>query len=79
MHRKQLSKTVSTRLQNEIYKKLLNKCNEKGVTVNEFLKECIKIKIGNLELKTDEVSKPIQENLNNKDLAKILGINMNQK
>jgi|APSaa5957512535_1039671.scaffolds.fasta_scaffold195123_2 predicted DNA-binding protein len=74
-----MSKTVSTRLQNKTYEQLIGKCNEKGITVNEFLKECIKIKIDNLELKTDEVSKPIQENLNNKDLAKILGINMNQK
>jgi len=74
-----MSKTVSTRLQNKTYEQLISKCKEKGITVNEFLKECIKIKIGNLELKTDEVSKPIQENLNNKDLAKILGINMNQK
>jgi len=74
-----MSRTVSTRLQNKIYEKLVSKCNKKGVTVNEFLKECIKIKIGNLELKTDEVSKPMQENLNNKDLAKILGINMDQK
>ena len=74
-----MSKTVSTRLQNKTYEQLIGKCNEKGITVNEFLKECIKIKIDNLELKTDEVSKPIQENLNNKDLAKILGINMNHK
>jgi hypothetical protein len=74
-----MSKTISTRLHNKTYEQLIGKCNEKGITVNEFLKECIKIKIDNLELKTDEVSKPIQENLNNKDLAKILGINMNHK
>ena len=74
-----MSKTVSTRLQNKTYEQLIRKCNEKGITVNEFLKECIKIKIDNLELKSYGISNPVQQNLNNKDLAKILGINMNHK
>ncbi len=72
MYRKQLSKTVSTRLQNEIYEKLLNKCNEKGVTVNEFLKECIDLRFENSELKL----KPVEEKLSAKELAKMLGIKM---
>ncbi len=72
MYHKQLSKTVSTRLQNEIYKKLVNKCNEKGVTVNEFLKECIDLRFENSELKL----KPVEEKLSAKDLATILGIKM---
>ncbi len=67
-----MSKTVSTRLQNKIYEKLLNKCNEKGVTVNEFLKECIDLRFENSELKL----KPVEEKLSAKDLATILGIKM---
>ncbi len=65
-----MSKTVSTRLQNKIYEKLLNKCNEKGVTVNEFLKECIDLRFENSELKL----KPVEEKLSAKDLARVLGI-----
>ena len=72
-----MSKTVSTRLQNEVYEKLLNKCNEKGITVNEFLKECIKMRFDNSELKTDTISKHVQHELSEKDLAKILGISIN--
>ncbi len=72
-----MSKTVSTRLQNNIYEKLLNKCNEKGITVNEFLKECIKMRFDNLELKTNEISKHAEQKLSEKDIAKILGITMN--
>ena len=69
-----MSKTVSTRLQNDIYEKLLDKCNNKGITVNEFLKECINFRFDNSESKTDQISKPVKQELSNKDLAKILGI-----
>ena len=69
-----MSKTVSTRLQNDIYEKLLNKCNEKGVTVNEFLKKCVDNSFDDLKLKTDENSKHDEGKLSAKDLAKILGI-----
>ena len=71
-----MSKTVSTRLQNNIYEKLLNKCNEKGITVNEFLKECIKIRFDDSELKIDKISKHVHQKLSEKDLAVILGINL---
>ena len=67
-----MSKTVSTRLQNDIYEKLVTQCKQKGITVNEFLKECIVFGLDNLELKTDEISKPIKRELSEKDLAKIL-------
>ena len=67
-----MSKTVSTRLQNKIYEKLSGKCKEKGVTVNEFLKECIDLRFENSELKL----KPVNEELSTKDLAKALGIKM---
>jgi predicted DNA-binding protein len=67
-----MSKTVSTRLQNKIYEKLSGKCKEKGVTVNEFLKECIDLRLDNSELKL----KPVNEELSTKDLAKALGIKM---
>ena len=33
-----MSKTVSCRLSSEIHEKLLDKCNEKGMTVNDFVK-----------------------------------------
>lgn len=77
--RKQMSKTVSTRLQNEIYEKLISKCEEKGITVNEFLKECIHFRFNNSESKTNEISKPVLQELSEKDIAKILGISINQK
>ena len=69
-----MSKTVSTRLQNDIYEKLVNTCNNKGITVNEFLKQCISDSFNDSELKPDKVSKQV---LSEKDLAKILGISMN--
>jgi len=69
-----MSKTVSTRLQNGIYDKLINRCNKKGVTVNEFLKECIIMRFDDSESLTDEISKPEQHKLSDKDIAIILGI-----
>jgi len=69
-----MSKTVSTRLQNDIYEKLVNTCNNKGITVNEFLKKCISNSFDDSELKLDEISKPRQQKLSEKDLAIILGI-----
>jgi len=69
-----MSKTVSTRLQNDFYEKLLDKCNEKGVTVNEFLKECIKMNFDNSELKSNDISNLDEGKLSAKDLAIILGI-----
>ena len=70
-----MSKTVSTRLQNKIYEKLISKCEEKGITVNESLKECIHFRFDNLESKINKISKPVQQKLSEKDIAKILGIN----
>ncbi len=67
-----MSKTVSTRLQNGMYEKLSSKCKERGVTVNEFLKECIDLRFENSELEL----KPVEEKLSAKDLATILGIKM---
>jgi predicted DNA-binding protein len=72
LYRKQLSKTVSTRLQNEMYDKLSSECNEKGVTVNEFLKECIDLRFENSELEL----KHVEEKLSAKELARVLGIKM---
>ncbi len=73
-----MSKTVSTRLQNETYDILITQCKQKGMTVNEFLKECICFRLDNLESKTDKISKPVKV-LSEKDLATILGISMSQK
>jgi len=72
-----MSRTISTRLQNEIYDRVLTRCEAKGITVNEFLKECIKMRFDNLELKTDEISKSVKQELSEKDLEVILGINRN--
>lgn len=36
-----MSRTVSTRLQTETHEKLCQRCNHLGVTVNDFLKECV--------------------------------------
>ena len=74
-----MSKTVSTRLQNDIYEKLVTQCKQKGITVNEFLKECIQIRLDNSELKIDKISKSVKHELSEKDLAIILGISTNQK
>lgn len=69
-----MSKTVSTRLQNNIYEKLLNKCNKNGITVNEFLKNCIHNSFNYSELKTDKISNSVKQELGAKDLATALGI-----
>ena len=74
-----MSRTVSTRLENYIYDRIITRCKQKGITVNEFLKECIQIRFDNSELtpKLDEISKPVQQKLSEKDLAIILGISTN--
>ena len=72
-----MSRTVSTRLQNEIYEKLIGRCKQKGITINQFLKECIHFRFDNLESKTNKISKPVQQKLSEKDIAKILGITRN--
>ncbi len=53
-----------------MYEKLSSKCKERGVTVNEFLKECIDLRFENSELEL----KPVEEKLSAKDLARVLGI-----
>lgn len=73
-----MSRTVSARLQNEVYEQLIRKCNERGLTVNEFLKEWIKVGFYAPNPKNYEISKPVKNELSAKDLAKILGINMRQ-
>ena len=73
-----MSRTVSTRLQNEIYEKLVSRCSEKAITVNEFLKECIHMALNSeLNPKLDKIQKPVKHELSEKDLAKILGISNN--
>ena len=57
-----------------MYEKLSSKCKERGVTVNEFLKECIDLRFDNS--KANENLKDVQEELDTKDLAKALGIKM---
>ena len=43
---KLMSRTVSTRIQNDLHQKLTDRCKQKGVTLNQYLKECIMISLG---------------------------------
>ena len=52
-----MSKTVSCRLSSETHEKLLDKCNEKGMTVNDFVKVLVKSALdGTQELALDSTS-----------------------
>ena len=52
-----MSKTVSCRLSSETHEKLLDKCNEKGLTVNDFVKVLVKSALdGTQELALDSTS-----------------------
>ena len=52
-----MSKTVSCRLSSETHEKLLDKCNEKGLTVNDFVKVLVQSALdGTQELALDSTS-----------------------
>ena len=52
-----MSKTVSCRLTTETHEKLLDKCNEKGLTVNDFVKVLVQSALdGTHELAHDSTS-----------------------
>ena len=52
-----MSKTVSCRLSPETHEKLLDKCNEKGMTVNDFVKVLVQSALdGTQELALDSTS-----------------------
>jgi len=52
-----MSKTVSCRLSSEIHEKLLDKCNDKGLTVNDFVKVLVQSALdGTPELALDSTS-----------------------
>ena len=52
-----MSKTVSCRLSSETLEKLLDKCNEKGMTVNDFVKVLVQSALdGTQELALDSTS-----------------------
>ena len=52
-----MSKTVSCRLSSDTHEKLLDKCNEKGMTVNDFVKVLVKSALdGTQELALDSTS-----------------------
>ncbi len=40
-----MTKTVSARVQDKLHKKIINRCNEQGCTVNEFLNAAIELVI----------------------------------
>ena len=52
-----MSKTVSCRLSSVVHGQLLDKCNEKGMTVNDFVKVLVKSALdGTQELALDSTS-----------------------
>ena len=52
-----MSKTVSCRLSSDMHGQLLDKCNEKGMTVNDFVKVLVKSALdGTQELALDSTS-----------------------
>ena len=52
-----MSKTVSCRLSSETHEKLLDKCNNKGMTVNDFVKVLVQSALdGTPELAQDSTS-----------------------
>ena len=52
-----MSKTVSCRLTTETHEKLLDKCNEKGLTVNDFVKVLVQTALdGTHKLACDSTS-----------------------
>ena len=52
-----MSKTVSCRLSSETHEKLLDKCNDKGLTVNDFVKVLVQSALdGTQELALDSTS-----------------------
>ena len=52
-----MSKTVSCRLSSETHEKLLDKCNDKGMTVNDFVKVLVQSALdGTHELAHDSTS-----------------------
>ena len=72
-----MSKTVSVRVSEEIHQKLLDKCNEKGTTMNDKLKEMI----------GEELNKTTSENNSNEEdsgkepseIEKLLGLEKKEK
>ena len=55
-----MSKTVSCRLSSETHEKLLDKCNDKGLTVNDFVKVLVQSALdGTQELALDSTTKSL--------------------
>ena len=77
-----MSKTVSCRLSSETHGKLLDKCNDKGLTVNDFVKVLVQSALdGTPELAQDSTSNRLdstkksetdfQEKINDMTLAQL--------
>ena len=77
-----MSKTVSCRLSSDTHEKLLDKCNEKGMTVNDFVKVLVQSALdGTPELAQDSTSNRLdstkksetdfQEKINDMTLAQL--------
>ena len=71
-----MSKTVSCRLSSETHEKLLDKCNEKGLTVNDFVKVLVQSALdGTQELALDSTSNRLDST---KKLLKDMSITENE-
>jgi len=49
-----MSKTVSSRLPKEIHERLHECCNNKGITINDFVKEAVETKLNGSDLTNNQ-------------------------
>ena len=67
-----MSKTVSVRVSDEIHQKLLEKCNNKGTTMNDKLKEMIGEELN--KTKSENNSNEEDSGIEPSELEKLLGL-----
>ena len=56
-----MSKTISCRLDSEMHEKLLNKCNETGLTVNDFVKVLVQSALVNFNRGFEPTNKSVDQ------------------
>ena len=66
-----MTKTVSARIDNKVHNDLVERCNQLGCNINEFVGECVKFMLFNesdfqFELEDDEPSEVESKSLKNK-------------
>jgi predicted DNA-binding protein len=71
---KLMSRTVSARIQDETYEKLANICSEKGITINEYLKECLQMTMKDFDMRTNinNFHEYVEQGYNKKELLDAL-------